>query len=220
MKLLIATDVAARGIDIPQVGNVINHNVPALPRDFVHRCGRTARAGRAGRAVTLVSQYDVEVLLAIEGAIGRKLDELEVKEADVLETLQEVATARRTAMLELTENGFLEKEQARRAERRAAARAAEGEGEEGNDDDDDNDEDDDVDEAEEEASLKAVSARETNATRGGGGSGKDARSGKKRQHDVVVRDDAVRAEFKAKTAEERSPKHTKKKAATRKKAIA
>ena len=61
LSLLVATDVAARGIDIPQVGVVINHNVPALPRDFVHRCGRTARAGRAGRTITLVSQYDVEV---------------------------------------------------------------------------------------------------------------------------------------------------------------
>ena len=61
LRLLIATDVAARGIDIPAVQTVVNHNVPALPRDFVHRCGRTARAGRDGRALTLVSQYDVEV---------------------------------------------------------------------------------------------------------------------------------------------------------------
>ena len=43
LKLLVATDVAARGIDIPKVSVVVNHNVPALPRDFVHRCGRTRR---------------------------------------------------------------------------------------------------------------------------------------------------------------------------------
>jgi ATP-dependent RNA helicase DDX49/DBP8 len=129
LKLLVATDVAARGIDIPQVGAVVNHNVPALPRDFVHRCGRTARAGRAGRAVTLVSQYDVEVLLAIEGAIGRKMVALEPDEDEVLASLHEVASARRAALLELTESGFLEKEKQRRAERKAERLAAEdGEG--------------------------------------------------------------------------------------------
>ena len=109
LKLLVATDVAARGIDIPAVGLVINHNVPALPRDFIHRCGRTARAGRSGRAVSLVSQYDVEVLLAIETAIGRKMDCLEPNEEEVLDRLHEVASARRAALLELTENGFLER---------------------------------------------------------------------------------------------------------------
>ena len=136
LKLLVATDVAARGIDIPKVGCVVNHNVPALPRDFIHRCGRTARAGRAGRAITLASQYDVEVLLAIEAAIGRKMDAYEPEESDVLESLQEVATARRTAVLELTENGFLEREKERRAERKKVRLANEGEeGEEGEDED-------------------------------------------------------------------------------------
>ena len=59
LSMLVCTDVASRGIDIPAVSVVLNHNVPALPKDYVHRCGRTARAGRSGRAVTLVSQYDV-----------------------------------------------------------------------------------------------------------------------------------------------------------------
>ena len=111
--------MAARGIDIPAVGVVLNHNVPALPRDFIHRCGRTARAGRAGRAITFVSQYDVEVLLAIETHIGRKMDVLEPTESEVLDKLQQVATARRAAVIELTENGFLEREKARREERKA-----------------------------------------------------------------------------------------------------
>lgn len=118
LSTLVATDVAARGIDIPQVGAVINHNVPAMPRDFIHRCGRTARAGRTGRTVTLVSQYDVEVLMAIEEHIGRKLETLELAEDEVLGSLHEVASARRVAILELTENGFLEKEKARMAKRK------------------------------------------------------------------------------------------------------
>ena len=119
LKILVATDVAARGIDIPQVGVVLNHNVPGMPRDFVHRCGRTARAGRAGRAVTIVSQYDVEVLLAIEESVGRKMEALyDVEEGEVLSALNEVASARRTAVLELTENGFLEREKDRKQKRK------------------------------------------------------------------------------------------------------
>ena len=149
LKLLVATDVAARGIDIPAVGLVINHNVPALPRDFIHRCGRTARAGRSGRAVSLVSQYDVEVLLAIETAIGRKMDCLEPNEEEVLDRLHEVASARRAALLELTENGFLEREKERRAERKAMREEAEGKDEDDEEDEDDDEDEDDEEEVEE-----------------------------------------------------------------------
>jgi len=120
LRVLVATDVASRGLDIPQVQCVFNHNVPAAPRDYIHRCGRTARAGRGGRAVTLVSQYDVELLLAIETHTGSKIDVLEPEEAEVLEMLHDVASARRVALLELTQSGFLEKEKTRRSKKREA----------------------------------------------------------------------------------------------------
>jgi hypothetical protein len=66
----VATDVAARGLDIPSVDVVINYDVPQNSKDYVHRVGRTARAGRSGRSVTLVTQYDVEGFQKIEHLTG------------------------------------------------------------------------------------------------------------------------------------------------------
>jgi len=66
VKILVATDVAARGIDIPDVAYVINYELPDTPDNYVHRIGRTARAGREGEAIALVSAEEVEMLMAIE----------------------------------------------------------------------------------------------------------------------------------------------------------
>jgi ATP-dependent RNA helicase DDX49/DBP8 len=72
-RLLVATDVASRGLDIPTVNLVINFDVPRNPDDYVHRVGRTARAGREGEAITLVGQRDVQLVLAIEQRVGRQM---------------------------------------------------------------------------------------------------------------------------------------------------
>ena len=73
-RILVATDVAARGLDIPAVALVVNYDVPRDPDDYIHRVGRTARAGRSGDAITFVGQRDVELVLAVEGRVGRPLE--------------------------------------------------------------------------------------------------------------------------------------------------
>ena len=64
-RILVATDVASRGLDLPNVAIVVNHNVPGAPRNYVHRVGRTARAGRKGLSITMVSPYDTGTKMVI-----------------------------------------------------------------------------------------------------------------------------------------------------------
>lgn len=73
MTALVATDVAARGIDIAQLPIVVNYDLPNVPEDYVHRIGRTARAGASGEAVSLVSNEDRSLLTAIENLLKRAI---------------------------------------------------------------------------------------------------------------------------------------------------
>ena len=65
VSLLVASDVAARGLDIPDVSHIINFDVPGQPEDYVHRIGRTGRAGREGVAAMLVTPSDFKAVKAI-----------------------------------------------------------------------------------------------------------------------------------------------------------
>ena len=73
-RVLVATDVAARGIDIDSVSHVINYDVPAVPEDYVHRIGRTGRAGNKGRAITLLTTAEEHSMRAIEKLTGQAVE--------------------------------------------------------------------------------------------------------------------------------------------------
>ncbi len=74
IQILVASDVAARGLDIPDVSHVLNFDVPIHAEDYVHRIGRTGRAGRSGTAVTIVTSPDAKHLAAIEKLIGNPIE--------------------------------------------------------------------------------------------------------------------------------------------------
>ncbi|KZO99356.1 DEAD-domain-containing protein [Calocera viscosa TUFC12733] len=102
--ILVATDVASRGLDLPKVDAVVNYDLPTNSKDYIHRVGRTARAGRAGKAISIVTQYDVELLQRIEHVIGKKLDAYEETSREEVEMLRErVGEAVRASTLEMKE---------------------------------------------------------------------------------------------------------------------
>lgn len=100
-SILISTDVASRGLDIPHVDVVINFDIPTHSKDYIHRVGRTARAGRSGVSITFVTQYDVELYQRIEFLIGKKLPLYKTEEADVMCMQERVGEARRIANREM-----------------------------------------------------------------------------------------------------------------------
>jgi len=102
-SILLATDVASRGLDIPHVDIVVNYDIPTHSKDYIHRVGRTARAGRSGKAVTFVSQYDVELYQRIEQLLGKKLPLYPTVEEEVLLLGERVGEAARLAKVELRE---------------------------------------------------------------------------------------------------------------------
>jgi ATP-dependent RNA helicase DDX49/DBP8 len=109
-KILVATDLASRGLDIPVVSLVINFDLPQSPEDYIHRVGRTARAGRGGRSISFVSERDVLLIKAIEERVGAEMAKLEedegVAENKVVEVLKEVGEARRMAVMMMDEEGW------------------------------------------------------------------------------------------------------------------
>jgi ATP-dependent RNA helicase RhlE len=113
-RVLVATDIAARGIDIDELSHVVNFDVPNVPDDYIHRAGRTARAGALGEAVIFVSPDEMADLVAIERAIGKPLPRLKLAGFDYAQRPAErleIPLAERIAAI-----------RARKSEERARAR--------------------------------------------------------------------------------------------------
>jgi ATP-dependent RNA helicase RhlE len=120
--VLVATDIAARGIDVNELGHVVNFDVPQAPEDYIHRVGRTGRAEATGEAFTLVSPEEEGDLRDIEKAIGRRLPRVTVPDFDYNAKPQarlEVPIAQRIAEIRARK-----REERARAEINAARRAA------------------------------------------------------------------------------------------------
>jgi ATP-dependent RNA helicase RhlE len=112
-KVLVATDIAARGIDVTALGHVINFDVPGQAEDYIHRVGRTARAELTGSAFTLVSPEEEGSLRDIERAIGKRLPRVTIPDFDY---------ESRPASLEVPHAQRIAEIRARKAEDRARAR--------------------------------------------------------------------------------------------------
>jgi ATP-dependent RNA helicase RhlE len=117
-RILVATDIAARGIDVEALSHVVNFDVPHLPDDYIHRVGRTARAEATGEAFTFVSPQEQGNLHAIERAVGRRLPRRELAGFD--------ANAQHGEELEIPLAERIAAIRARRAEDRARAQAKAG----------------------------------------------------------------------------------------------
>jgi ATP-dependent RNA helicase RhlE len=114
-RVLVATDIAARGIDVEALGHVVNFDVPKVPEDYIHRVGRTARAEATGDAFTFVSPEEEGDLRSIERAVGKRLPRVTLPDFDY--------AARQSAQLEVPLAERIAAIRAKKAEDRARAKA-------------------------------------------------------------------------------------------------
>jgi ATP-dependent RNA helicase RhlE len=114
-RILVATDIAARGIDVEELGHVVNFDVPKAPEDYIHRVGRTGRAQATGDAFTFVSRDEEQDLRDIEKKVGRQLPRVTLPDFDY--------TARTTEKLEVSQAERSARWREQKAKERENARA-------------------------------------------------------------------------------------------------
>lgn len=110
-----------RGLDLPSVDIVVNYDVPTSSKDYIHRVGRTARAGRSGKSITIVTQYDVELMQRVEAVIGKKMELWPTDEEEVTLLRERVDEASRLATNELKGQNMASSVKRRRRDRVSAA---------------------------------------------------------------------------------------------------
>ncbi|MDD3860599.1 MAG: C-terminal helicase domain-containing protein, partial [Bacteroidales bacterium] len=76
VNILVATNLLSRGIDIEDVNLIVNYDIPEKPEDYVHRIGRTARAGKLGLAISFISEFEIIKFNRIEKLLGRSIDKI------------------------------------------------------------------------------------------------------------------------------------------------
>ncbi|MEO1531019.1 MAG: DEAD/DEAH box helicase [Pseudomonadota bacterium] len=124
IKILVASDVAARGLDIPNVSHVVNYDVPTHPEDYVHRIGRTGRAGRDGTAFSIYTPSDEKYLARIEELIGKPIPEVAVPEGAVSAPPSETAEDEKPARSSRSRRSPRSKDTAESAEAETAETVA------------------------------------------------------------------------------------------------
>ncbi|CAD2222486.1 ATP-dependent RNA helicase DDX49/DBP8 [Angomonas deanei] len=105
-RVLVCTDIASRGLDIPDVDVVIHYDIPKEATTYVHRVGRTARAGKSGKSIAFVTEYDISLIQRIEKKIKVKLTqwkEKALREERIVKILEEVSAAKVQAKQQVTE---------------------------------------------------------------------------------------------------------------------
>jgi ATP-dependent RNA helicase RhlE len=131
-RVLVATDIAARGIDVSELGHVVNFDVPAVAEDYVHRVGRTGRAQAVGTAFTLVSPEEEGSLRGIEKAIGRRLPRVTVPDFDYAARPQALEVPHAQRIAEIRQRKREDRERARiNAARRNGPHASQGQSRQG-----------------------------------------------------------------------------------------
>ncbi|PVG03495.1 DEAD-domain-containing protein [Serendipita vermifera] len=115
VPVLVSTDVGARGLDIDDVAMVVNWDMPIEPEEYTHRVGRTARRGRGGVAISLVTERDEERVKKVEERIGAELEEMDFPESKVLEPINKVFTAQRVARMQVQDSDFGKREEIHKA---------------------------------------------------------------------------------------------------------
>jgi ATP-dependent RNA helicase RhlE len=120
-RVLVATDIAARGIDVTALGHVVNFDVPEVAEDYIHRVGRTGRAEAAGTAFTLVAPEEEGQLRGIERAIGRRLARVTVSDFDYHARPPQLEVPHAERIAEIRRR---KREERERAQAKAARRAS------------------------------------------------------------------------------------------------